>query len=134
VVQRVADSKPTAVEFLHKLSGNGMPRTIRFHLDENCDPAIAAGLRRHGIDVTTTADAGLIRACDEDQVAYGIASGRVIFTQDQDILRLHAAGTPHAGIGYCRQNTWTIGEIIDELRLIAELLDPQEMENRLEFL
>ncbi len=29
-----------------------MPRTIRFHLDENSDPAIAAGLRRYGIDVT----------------------------------------------------------------------------------
>ena len=39
-----------------------MARTIRFHLDEHCDPAIAAGLRLHGVDVTTTADAGLISA------------------------------------------------------------------------
>ena len=29
-----------------------MPRAIRFHLDENCDPRIAAGLRLHGVDVT----------------------------------------------------------------------------------
>lgn len=36
-----------------------MPRTIRFHLDEHCDPAIAAGLRRHGIDVTTTQEVGI---------------------------------------------------------------------------
>jgi hypothetical protein len=30
-----------------------MPRTIRFHLDENCPRAVATGLRRRGIDVTT---------------------------------------------------------------------------------
>jgi hypothetical protein len=32
---------------------------IRFHLDEHIDPNIARGLRRYGIDVTTTVDAGL---------------------------------------------------------------------------
>jgi hypothetical protein len=43
-----------------------MPRTIRFHLDENCSHAIAAGLRRRGIDVTTTPEAGLLGAGDAD--------------------------------------------------------------------
>jgi hypothetical protein len=42
-----------------------MPRTIKFHLDENCDPRIAAGLRLHGIDVSTAADAGLLHASDQ---------------------------------------------------------------------
>jgi hypothetical protein len=42
-----------------------MPRTIRFHLDEDCDPVIAIGLRRHAIDVTTTPEAGIIGATDE---------------------------------------------------------------------
>ena len=37
-----------------------MPRANRFHLDENVDPRVAAGLRLLGADVTTTADAGLI--------------------------------------------------------------------------
>jgi hypothetical protein len=39
-----------------------MPQTICFHLDENCTKAIAWGLRRHGIDVTTTPEAGLLGA------------------------------------------------------------------------
>jgi predicted nuclease of predicted toxin-antitoxin system len=111
-----------------------MPRTIRFHLDEHCDPAIAAGLRRHGIDVTTTPEAGLVGATDEEQVAYALPRGRVIFTQDRDYLRLHAAGTPHAGIAYCHQNTRSIGEIIDALILIWEVYEPSEMRNRLEYL
>jgi hypothetical protein len=111
-----------------------MPRTIRFHLDEHVDPAIAAGLRRHGIDVTTTVEAGLVHAQDEDHVAYGIAQARVIFTQDQDFLRINAAGTLHAGIAFCLQRTRTIGQTIDCLVLIWEVFDPQEMENRVEFL
>ena len=39
-----------------------MARTIRFHLDECCDPAIADGLRRRKFDVTTTQEVGLIQA------------------------------------------------------------------------
>jgi predicted nuclease of predicted toxin-antitoxin system len=95
-----------------------MPRTIRFHLDEHVDPAIAEGLRRHGIDVMTTPEAGLLHAPDEDHIALGIAHRRVVFTQDQDFLRLHAAGRPHEGIAFCHKQTRTIGQIIDDLRLI----------------
>jgi predicted nuclease of predicted toxin-antitoxin system len=65
-----------------------MARTVRFHLDENCDPAIATGLRLHGVDVTTTPEAGLLSAEDEAHIAYAVSSGRVIFTQNQDFLRL----------------------------------------------
>ena len=111
-----------------------MPRTIRFHLDEHVDPAIAEGLRRHGVDVTTTHDAGLVRAPDEDHITFGIAQRRVIFTQDRDFLRIHAAGMPHAGIAFCHQQTRTIGQIIDSLRLIWEVLEPSEMESRVEFI
>ena len=111
-----------------------MPRTIRFHLDEHCDPAIAAGLRRHGIDVTTTVDAGLLHARDEDHVAYGLAHGRVIFTRDKHFLSIHAAGTVHAGIAYCHQQSRAIGQIIGGLVLIWELMEPQEMENRIEYI
>ena len=95
-----------------------MPRTIRFHLDEHCDPAIASGLRLHGVDVTTTPEAGLLHAQDEDHIAYGVASGRVIFTQDRDYLRHHAAGMEHRGIAFCYQNSRTIGQIIASLLLI----------------
>ena len=89
---------------------------------------------RHGIDVTTTVDAGLLHAHDEQQFAFGIFNGRVIFTQDEDFLRIHATGTPHAGITYCHQKTRTIGQIIDGLVLIWELLDRPEIETRVEFI
>jgi hypothetical protein len=43
-----------------------MANEVRFHLDEHVPPAIAEGLRRRRIDVTTTADAGLRGADDVD--------------------------------------------------------------------
>jgi hypothetical protein len=41
---------------------------IRFHLDEHMDAAIAIGLRRRGIDVTTTNEAKLLRASDRNRL------------------------------------------------------------------
>ena len=69
-----------------------MARTRRLHLDEYCDPAIAAGLRLHRVDVTTNPDAGLLSAEDEEHIAYARDAGRVLFTRDEDFLRLNIAG------------------------------------------
>src|SRR6266545_1951420 len=63
--------------------GKGMPQTIRFLLDEHCPTALAEGLRRRGIDVTTTPEVDLMGASDEEQAAFGLSEGRVIFTQDK---------------------------------------------------
>lgn len=111
-----------------------MPKTIRFHLDENGARAIARGLRRHGIDVTTTPEVGLLGVTDAEQAAHALSMGRVIFTQDRDFLRIHAAGLSHAGIAYCEKGTRGIGEIVDSLVLIWEIYHPDEMTGRVEFL
>ena len=55
-------------------------------------------------------------------------------TQDDDFLKLHALGTPHAGIVYCRQQTLTIGEMLRRLILIHDLLGADEIAGRIEFL
>jgi hypothetical protein len=88
----------------------------------------------NGVEVTTTPEAGLLGAIDEDQAAYALAEGRVIFTQDRDFLRINAAGVPHAGIAYCEKDTRSIGEIIDGLVLIWEIYEPAEMLNRVEYI
>jgi hypothetical protein len=87
-----------------------MPRTIRFHLDEHVAHAVADGLRRLGIDVTTSTDANLLGASDAEQIAYGLAEGRIIFSQDDDLLALAAAGVRHAGLAYCHQTARSVGQ------------------------
>jgi predicted nuclease of predicted toxin-antitoxin system len=68
---------------------------MRFHLDEHVAHAIADGLRRRGIDVTTTADAALLSASDDEHMAFAKRDGRVIVTQDTDFLRNAANDTTH---------------------------------------
>jgi uncharacterized protein with PIN domain len=107
---------------------------IRFHLDENCDPRIAAGLRLHGVDVTTTADAGLLEASDEEQLAYAVAQGRVVVTQDTDFLRMASAGKDSPGIAFYPNQGRSIGQTIRDVLLVWEVYEPEEMRNRVEFL
>jgi predicted nuclease of predicted toxin-antitoxin system len=111
-----------------------MARTIRFHLDENCDARIAVGLRLHGIDLTTTPEARLLRASGEEQLRFAASQNRVIVTQDADFLRMDAAGAIHAGIVYLRPEKRPLGEMIRLLVLVWELLGPEEMQGHVEYL
>jgi hypothetical protein len=106
---------------------------LRFHLDEQVDHAVARALHARAIDVTTTTDAGLLGASDEQHMAYALQEGRVIVTHDDDFLTL-AAQNPHAGIAYCAPRTRSIGDIVRYLCLMNDYLEPQEMDDRIEFL
>ena len=107
---------------------------IRLHLDENVDHAVAQGLRLRGVNVTTTTDVNLIGATDIEQLSFALREDRVIFTQDQDFLRHHQAGSEHAGIVYSRQGARSIGEIVRFLYFISDCLEPGEMRGKVEFL
>lgn len=111
-----------------------MTRTIRFHLDEHIPTAVVAGLRRRGIDVTTTVEADLLHATDEEHIAFALRNDRVLVTHDEDFLILASRGTPHAGIAFCHQESRSIGEIIQGLVLIWEVLEPAQMNNHIEWI
>ena len=68
-----------------------MLQVIRFHLDEHIDPAIAAGLRNHGIDVTTAAHAGLLGASDEEHISSALSQDRVIVWWGQTLFSVSGA-------------------------------------------
>ena len=75
-----------------------MARTIRFHFDENSHRAIAGGLRRRGVDFSTTQEIGLLQSSDEKQITPALPLGRVIFIQDRDLLKLQAESVSRSGI------------------------------------
>lgn len=110
-----------------------MSGRIKFHLDENVSNAVAEGLRRRGISVTTTSEENLIGASDDEQLAFALSQDRVIFTQDDDFLRLHQSDVAHAGITYCHQGSRSIGEIVQTLALIWEWVDPEDIVGQVEF-
>ena len=84
--------------------------------------------------MTTTPEVGLLRASDEEHFAFALRESRVIFTQDEDFLGLHAAGVQHAGIAYCHQDSRSLGEVIRGLALIWEVYELGELNNRVEWL
>ena len=63
---------------------------------------------------------------------------RVLFSQDDDLLReatrRQAAGEAFAGVVYAHQLKVTIGGCIEDLTLIAEVGEPADLANAVEFL
>jgi predicted nuclease of predicted toxin-antitoxin system len=111
-----------------------MANRLRFHLDEHVPAAVAEGLRRRGVDVTTTAESGLLSADDREQLEHARREGRVLVTHDADFLRLHRLDLPHAGIVYGHSGDYSAGQVIRFLLFLAEILSPEEMVGRVEFL
>lgn len=107
---------------------------IRYHLDESVRTAIAVGLRSHGVDVSTTVEAGLLGAADEDHIAHALTEGRVIVTHDDDFLVLASSGIEHSGICYCHQQQHPIGRLLQILLVVHECCTREEMRGYVEFL
>ena len=111
-----------------------MSNRIRFHLDEQVKSAIARELRRRGIDVTTTVEAGLRTQSDLAQLEFISQQKRILFTQNDDFLRMASLSNNHPGIVYCKQGSRSVGQIVESLVLIYEVYRPEEMLGRVEYL
>jgi len=70
----------------------------RFYLDECVAPKVAERLRRHGLDVLTIRESGLMSRSDEEQLLWAACKRRVLITHDKDFRTLHERGELHAGI------------------------------------
>ena len=110
-----------------------MAGRLRFYTDENVSWAVISGLRRRGVDVVSTLDADMLGKLDEEQLALASEHGRVLFTHDEDFLRLHSQEFPHTGIVYTHQ-TSSISKMIRGLMLVYEVLDPEDMIGHLEYI
>ena len=96
---------------------------------------IASGLRRRGVSVLTTHDAGNLANSDEEQLDFAKQNELVIFTMDDDYLLLHHKNPEHTGIIYAAQNKKiSVGEAVKSLWLLYEVLTPRDMQGHVEYL
>ena len=107
---------------------------IRYHLDEHMHTAVAVGLRRRGIDVTTTVDAKLTRSSDPEQLAFAQSEQRVFVTRDRRILTSMGPGTLHAGIVIAPTGRGVIGPTVLALAHIHRTMSAESMVGRIEYL
>lgn len=96
--------------------------------------AVANGLRRRGVDVLTAHEAGRHGFPDDEQLTFAAQQGRVMVTMDSDYIALSAQGTPHAGIAYAKPDSLSIGEWVQSLILIYDVLDSDDMNDHIEYL
>ncbi len=107
-------------------------------MDVHVRGPVTTALRRRGVEVLTAQadDAG--RLDDDDLLDRAMKRGRVLFSQDDDLLNEASArqrgGKEFAGVIYAHQQNVTVRQTIDDLELIAKTCEPEELKNRVVFL
>jgi predicted nuclease of predicted toxin-antitoxin system len=106
---------------------------VKFFLDEHIPKAVAKGLRARGVEVLTCAEADRLAFSDAEHLQFAFSEGFVVVTADNDFLTLHSDGVSHAGIAFAARPL-TIGQFINALMLIHEVLEAGEMLDHIESL
>lgn len=112
--------------------------SIALYLDEHVPLAVAHGLRLRGVDVLTVQDDDRRGIADHLLLDRATELGRALFSQDEDLLaeakRRQMAGIPFSGVIYAHQLRVTIGSCVMDLHVMAEIAEPQDLANKVEFL
>lgn len=107
-------------------------------MDHHVRRAITEELSLRGIVVLTAEADGASRFNDSKLLDRATTLGRVLFSQDQDLLReatrRQRTGEPFADVVYAHQLRSTIGQCIEGLELIAKFGEPEDFANRVEYL
>lgn len=86
----------------------------------------------------TAQDDGRAAASDEQLPDRATELDRVLFSHDSDVLRIAAnrqrAQQPFCGVVWVHPETLSIGDLIDQLELLAQLADPEDCSLRVLYL
>jgi hypothetical protein len=88
--------------------------------------------------VVTAQEDGGTRLEDVALLERATALQRVLFSQDDDLLAIarerQTAGVFFAGLIYGHQLAATMGKYVLDLEMICQVLNPEDMANRIEYL
>ena len=112
--------------------------SLRLYMDHHVKAAVTIELRRRGVDVITALEDGASEFDDEALFERATLLGRVLFSQDQDLLeiaqRWSKVGREFAGLIYAHQLRISVGQAVQDLEVLAQVLDSEEMTNRVVFI
>ena len=111
---------------------------VALYMDHHVPRAITEALRLCGVEVLTAFEDGSSTLDDPPLLDRATALGRVLFSQDTDLLaeaaRRQAAGVPFAGVVYAHPLRVTIGDRGRDLELIGKAAEPDDLRQRIIFL
>jgi hypothetical protein len=112
--------------------------SVKLYCDVHVRRAVTVGLRIRGVDVLTAQEDLAGHLDDAALLSRASELGRVLFSQDEDLLReaarRQASGEAFDGVIYAHQLNVTISQCIDDLELIAKASGPDEWAGRLIYL
>jgi hypothetical protein len=107
-------------------------------MDVHVPRAITVALRLRTIDVLTAQEDGAAQFDDGRLLQRATELGRVLVSQDDDLLRegtrCSRDGVDFSGIIYAHQLRITIGQMVEDLELIALATSQHEWQGRIEYL
>ena len=112
--------------------------TVALYMDVHVPSRVTDGLRRRGVDVVTSQDDGTTTWPDERLLTRATELGRVLMSQDEDLLRIATEHQLHeesfSGVIYAHQLNAGIGDLVKDLELVTKCSSPDELANRITFL
>jgi len=107
-------------------------------MDVHVPRAVVLALRLRRIDVLTAQQDGSAQLEDGPLLARATALSRTLVSQDEDLLheaaRLQKEHREFSGLVYAHQLRVTIGQMVEDLELIAKATSPGEWRGRIEYL
>jgi hypothetical protein len=107
-------------------------------MDVHVPAAITAGLRHRGLDVLTSQEDGSDQWPDDRLLERAGELGRVLFSQDDDVLRVASAWQREArsfgGVIYAHQLSAGIGALVQDLELALTCCTRDELVSRVIYL
>ena len=112
--------------------------SVSLYMDHHVPAPITRGLRRRGVDVLTAEQDGTKRLPDDHLLDRATALGRVLFTQDEDLL-VEAAlrqetGVPFAGVFYAHQDRSPVGRCVSDLEVLCLAGGSADFANLVEYI
>ena len=112
--------------------------SLGLYMDVHVPAAITRALVLRNVDVLTAQLDGTTRLDDAALLDRATAVGRVLFSQDDDLLaeatRRQRSGQHFGGVIYAHQLGITIGKAVNDLEILAQVGTPEEFANRVEYL
>ena len=112
--------------------------SLAFYMDVHVPRAVTTALRLRSIDVLTAQEDGSAKLDDDLLLQRATELGRILVSQDEDLLREGARrlreGEEFSGIVYAHQLRVTIGQMVEDLELIATATSKEEWSGRIAYL
>ncbi len=111
---------------------------LGLYTDVHVPSAVTEGLRLRSLDVLTSQEDGTREVDDQALLVRATALGRVLFSQDRDLLRIatqwQRAEQKFPGIIYSPQIDSSIGKLIEDLELLLTCCPTEEIADRVIYL